>query len=122
MSTAVLTRTDRQDHITTSVDSFAAQQGAVTPSCQAILRLALCYDSVTFDFSSWTTEHINESTASFALGSRNGSLDIGCYNLSNGNLTYDVHATSLAADSEDPGESAFLLSPFPPARAAHITT
>ncbi|KAI0534973.1 hypothetical protein GGR58DRAFT_504760 [Xylaria digitata] len=103
MSTAVLTRTIRQDHVTASIDSFAAQQGAVTPSSQAILRLVSCYDSVTFDFSNWTLEHrhINENTISSVLGSHNGSLDIGCYNLSNGNLTYDVHATSLAADSED---------------------
>ncbi|RYC63448.1 hypothetical protein CHU98_g2780 [Xylaria longipes] len=101
MSTAVLTQTNWQDHATASIDSFAAHQGAVTPSSQAMLRLVSCYDSVTFDFSDWTPEQLNEDTTSFFWGLQSGSLDISCYNLSNGNLTDDVHAVSLTADSED---------------------
>ncbi|KAI8633561.1 hypothetical protein F5Y19DRAFT_245419 [Xylariaceae sp. FL1651] len=101
MSTAVLTQTNWQENASASVDSFAAHQGAVTASSQAMLRLISCYDSVTFDFSDWAPEQLNENTTSFFWGLQDGSLDISCYNLSNGNLTDDVHATSLTADSSD---------------------
>ncbi|KAH8161978.1 hypothetical protein CIB48_g6259 [Xylaria polymorpha] len=101
MSTAVLTQTNWQDHAKASIDSFAAHQGPVTPNTQAILRLVLRYDSVTFDFSDWTPEQLNEDTTSLFWGLSSGSLDTSCYNISNGNLTDDVHAATLTADSED---------------------
>ncbi|KAI1121387.1 hypothetical protein F5Y10DRAFT_256454 [Nemania abortiva] len=101
MSAAVLTQPNWQDYATDSVNSFAAHQGAMAPSSQAMLRLVSSYNSVTFDFSDWTPEQLNENTTSFFWGLQSGSLDISCYNLSNGNLTNDVHAVSLTADSED---------------------
>ncbi|TGJ81476.1 hypothetical protein E0Z10_g7280 [Xylaria hypoxylon] len=101
MSTAALTQSKGQDHVIASIDSFASHQGAVTPSSRAILRLISCYDSATLDFSDWAPEHLDENTTSFSGGLQNGTLDIGCYNLSNDKLTDDVHATSLTADSED---------------------
>ncbi|KAI0394328.1 hypothetical protein F5Y17DRAFT_428609 [Xylariaceae sp. FL0594] len=101
MSTVLMTQNDWQDNAAASVESFAAHQGAVTPSSQNMLRLVSCYDSVTFDFSDWTPEQLNESTTSFYWGLPAGSLDISCYNISSGNLTNDVHATSLSTDSGD---------------------
>ncbi|KAJ8127369.1 hypothetical protein O1611_g6269 [Lasiodiplodia mahajangana] len=101
MSTAVLAQPNWQDYATASINSFAAHQGAVTPSSQAMLQLISSYDSVTFDFSDWTPDQLNENTTSFFWGLQNGSLDISCYNISNGNLTNDVHAVSLAADNEN---------------------
>ncbi|KAI0479846.1 hypothetical protein F4859DRAFT_513348 [Xylaria cf. heliscus] len=100
MSTKVLTQTKWQDHATV-IDSFVVHQGAVTPSSQAMLRLVSTYDSVTFDFSDWTPEQLNEDTTSFFWGLSSGSLDISCYNISHGNLTDDVHAVTLTADSTD---------------------
>ncbi|KAI0441326.1 hypothetical protein F4803DRAFT_523778 [Xylaria telfairii] len=100
MSTTVLIQTKWQDHATASIDSFAANQGAVAPNSQEILRLVSHYDSVTFDFSDWTPEQLNEDTMSF-WGLSSGCLDISCYNISNGNFTDDVHAATLTADSED---------------------
>ncbi|CAJ2502271.1 Uu.00g096650.m01.CDS01 [Anthostomella pinea] len=101
MSTTVLTQTNWQQYATASVEQFAAQQGAVTPNSQAMIRLISSYDSVTFDFSDWTPEQLNEKTTSFFWGLKSGFLDISCYNLKDGNLTDDMHAASLAADSRD---------------------
>ncbi|KAI1756087.1 hypothetical protein F4782DRAFT_320430 [Xylaria castorea] len=100
MSITVLSQTNWHDQARASIDSFAAHQSTITPSSRAMLWLVSCYDSVTFDFSDWTPEQLNEDTRSF-WGLHSGSLDIGCYNLSNGNLTDEVHAMSRTADSED---------------------
>ncbi|KAI0206046.1 hypothetical protein F4808DRAFT_455534 [Astrocystis sublimbata] len=109
MSTEVLSQTSWQDHATDSINSFAAHQGAVSPSSQAMLKLVSCYDSVTFDFSDWSSEQLNENTTSFFWGLQNGSLDISSYNLTNGNLTNDVHAVSLTADSTDSRSGADIV-------------
>ncbi|KAI3326314.1 hypothetical protein HD806DRAFT_489965, partial [Xylariaceae sp. AK1471] len=109
MSTAVLPQTNWQDHAAASIDSFAAHQGAVTPGSQAMLRLVSCYDSVTFDFSDWKPEQLNENTTPFNWGLHKGSLDISCYNLGKGNLTDDVHATSLVTNSEDAQSSKDII-------------
>ncbi|KAI0414344.1 hypothetical protein F5X98DRAFT_389995 [Xylaria grammica] len=101
MSTTVLTQSDWRDSVATSIGSPAARQGAVTHSSQVALKLVSCYDSVTFDFSDWAPEHLNENTTSFFWGLHSGSLKISCYNLSDGNSADDVHATSLTADGKD---------------------
>ncbi|KAI0544628.1 hypothetical protein F4679DRAFT_564100 [Xylaria curta] len=104
MSAAVMTQMNWQDHAKASLDSFAAHEGAITPSSWAVLRLVSCYDSVTFDFSDWAPEHLNEDTRVF-WGLHSGSLDISCYNLSNGSLTDEIHAVSRTVDSQDPQSS-----------------
>ncbi|KAI0018738.1 hypothetical protein F4780DRAFT_502487 [Xylariomycetidae sp. FL0641] len=102
MSTAVMTQTKWQQYATAAIDKFSAHQGASSPNSQAMLRLISSYDSVTFDFSDWTPEQLNENTTSFFWGlTAGGSLDISCYNLRHGRLTDDMHAASLAADGND---------------------
>ncbi|KAI0148722.1 hypothetical protein GGR57DRAFT_227939 [Xylariaceae sp. FL1272] len=100
MSTAVLTQTSTnwQENAAASIESFAH---AVTPSSQAMLRLVSCYDSVTFDFSDWKPEELNENTTSFYWGISEGSLDISCFNLSKNKLMSDMRAATLSADSYD---------------------
>ncbi|KAH9906898.1 hypothetical protein F4778DRAFT_723937 [Xylariomycetidae sp. FL2044] len=101
MSAAVMSPANWQQHATATIEDFAAHQGAVSPNSQEILRLVTSYDSVTFDFSDWTVDQLNENTTSFFWALSPGSLDISCYNLKNGNLTEDVHTASLVVDDDD---------------------
>ncbi|KAI1495419.1 hypothetical protein F5X99DRAFT_403641 [Biscogniauxia marginata] len=110
MSTEVLSQTKTWQQLTSArIELFAANQGAVSPNSQAVLSLVSSYDSVTFDFSDWTTDQLNEKTTSFFWGLAPGSLDISCYNLrgtaggsGGGNLLIgDMHAASLATEEND---------------------
>ncbi|KAI1270523.1 hypothetical protein F5Y18DRAFT_15018 [Xylariaceae sp. FL1019] len=100
MSTSVLTQTSTkwQENAAASIESFAY---AVTPSSHSMLQLISCYDSVTFDFSDWKPEELNENTTSFYWGISEGSLDISCFNLSKNKLMSDMRAAILSADSDD---------------------
>ncbi|KAI1491162.1 hypothetical protein F5X96DRAFT_490041 [Biscogniauxia mediterranea] len=109
MSTAVLTQTSSwKEHASARIEQFAANQGAVSANSQAVLKLVSSYDSVTFDFSDWTAEQLNEKTTSFYWGLEPGSLDISCYNLRDAGaggsqlqLLGDMRAASLATEGND---------------------
>ncbi|KAI1332939.1 hypothetical protein F5Y16DRAFT_357038 [Xylariaceae sp. FL0255] len=110
MPAAVLTHTEPEWQQDTRIETFDAHQRAVTPSGEGMTRLVSCYDSVTFDFSDWKHEQLNENTTAFYWSIPEGSLDISCYNLSNETLTDDVHAASLVVDGENPQSSKDVIA------------
>ncbi|KAI5925102.1 hypothetical protein F4810DRAFT_88929 [Camillea tinctor] len=103
MATTIVTQTSSwQENASARIEQFAANQGAVSENSQAVLKLVSSYDSVTFDFSDWTPDQLNEKTTSFYWGLEPGSLDISYYNLRDDQLLLgDMRAASLATEGND---------------------